>query len=191
VPPATEAKAASEANTPEAAFTEIVEKFRRGVEDEPIGFVVRDSDSGRKTMMTGHNKVSYELLPSKKDGDPLKAIIKVTSESRYSMQRTNEAGQNDSENEEADQSSDAQPAESDVQVFDSSIVSTPDQSAKPASPADAADSKAVVVARADDEFERSYELVYENGRWKLVTELDPDTEGLIKLAFDRALATQG
>jgi hypothetical protein len=187
---ATDSAAASKASAPEAVFVQIVEEFRRGVEGEPIGFVVKDG-AGRKTMMTGHNHVTHEMLPPKKDGDPLKAVIRVSSESRYSMQRTTESTDTESSNEPAEQPSNGQSAEGDVQIFDPSIASTPGQGAKSDAPANTADPKAVVVARDDNKDERSYELVYENGRWKLVTELDPNTEGLIKFAFERALATQG
>jgi hypothetical protein len=37
---------------------------------------------------------------------------------------------------------------------------------------------------------RKYELVYEGGRWALVTPLDPKTEQSIQHAFDVALRTQ-
>jgi hypothetical protein len=142
-------------------------------------------------MMTGRNQVTYEMLPPKKDGDPLKAVIRVTSQSQYSMQRSTESGATDSSNDAAEQPANGQSAEGDAQIFDPSVASTPRQGAKSAPPANTTDGKAVVVARADDKDERSYELVYENGRWKLVSELDPNTEGLIKFAFERALATQG
>jgi hypothetical protein len=187
VPAATETAAASNAGTPEAAFAEIVAEFRRGVEKTPIRLNVHDND-GSKTMMTGKNVVTHEVLPTKNEGDPLKAVIRVSSESRYSVQRSTESRKTNSSNDATEQSAST---DSNVQVFDSSIASTTSQSATSNPSAETADPKAVVVGMADEKDERAYELVYENGRWKLITELDPDTEGLIKLAFERALATQG
>jgi hypothetical protein len=184
--PATATSGESEANTPEATFTAIVEEFRRGVEEEPIGFVVQDG-AGGKTMMTGSNQVTHEILAPKNDGDPLKAVIRVTSETKYSMQRTTESGATET-NEAPKRSSNGALAEGDAQVFDPSIASTPGQNGKSASPTDSVTGKALIT---DEKDERSYELVYENGRWKLTTKLDDKTEGLIKLAFERALATQG
>ena len=37
---------------------------------------------------------------------------------------------------------------------------------------------------------RKYELVYQNGRWTLITELNTKTEQLIQNAFRNALDTQ-
>jgi hypothetical protein len=47
-----------------------------------------------------------------------------------------------------------------------------------------------VVARRPEEETRKYELDYVDGRWKLVTELNPDTESSIQNAFKNALDTQ-
>jgi hypothetical protein len=46
------------------------------------------------------------------------------------------------------------------------------------------------VARQRDEGQKDYELVHENGLWRLITELDPETEQAIREAFARALKTQ-
>src|SRR5688572_23283186 len=84
IPPAQVAKPG-----PEESFAVIVETFRRGVEDIPIGFVVRDTAGGH-SMMTGRNDVTHELIPPAKQGDPYKGVITVESESRYSLQRSEE-----------------------------------------------------------------------------------------------------
>jgi hypothetical protein len=142
--------------------------------------------SGSQTMMTGQNEVSHELIPPAKDGEPYKAIVIVTSQSRYSMQRS----PNEKKTEETDQSTESGGDNgSGVEVFDSEVASAPGSTARPASTQP--DKKGGAVARKDEKHESRYDLVYENGRWKLVTKLDPKTEGSIKLAFDRALQSQG
>ncbi|MCI0334994.1 MAG: hypothetical protein L0228_17440 [Planctomycetes bacterium] len=175
--------------TPEESFKLLVETFRRGIEDVPVGFVVQDG-SGSQTMMTGRNEVSHELLPPAKDGDPYKAVIIVKSQSRYSLQRSEKPDDAANSDQESDNES-FDPASDDgsgVQVFDSDLVSAPGADRRTTSKK--VDRNAVAVAQKVEEHERPYELVYENGRWKLVTKLDPKTEGSIKLAFDRALDSQ-
>ena len=68
--------------TPEESFNTIVETFRRRIEDTPVGFVASNS-TGRSSMI-GTNKVSSELIRPTNEADPYKAVITVTSESRYS-----------------------------------------------------------------------------------------------------------
>jgi hypothetical protein len=173
--------------TPEESFATIVETFRRGVEEVPIGFFVQDS-SGSQTMMTGKNTVAHKLVPPQKEGDPLKAEIKVTSSTQYTLQRSTEQSEAD-KTDQPDDTGDSS-NEADVEIFDSSVASAPNAASKPRATPGKLDAKSGSVLRQPNTFERTYELVYENGRWKLLTELDPKTEESIKLAFDRALGTQ-
>jgi hypothetical protein len=185
---ATVAPAASAPLSPKESFDAIVEIFRRGVEDVPIGFVVQD-DSGSQTMMTGRNTVTHELISPAKEGDPFKAVIKVSSESRYSLQRsTEEPNEEDSKQAATDSSADG----SDVQIFDPAVASAPGTNgADPRATGPKADKNVVSVAPpVDNKDERTYDLVHENGRWKLISKLDPKTEESIKFAFDRALESQ-
>jgi hypothetical protein len=178
--------------TPEESFAMIVETFRRGVEDVPIGFVVQDG-SGSQTMMTGRNTVTHELFPPAKQGDPFKAVIKVNSESRYSLQRSTEEPNTGDANQASDNSNaDSLADGSDVQIFDPAVASAPGANgADRRTTTPKAEKNAVAIAPpVENIHERAYHLVYENGRWKLVTELDPKTEGSIQLAFDRALESQ-
>src|SRR3954464_12354247 len=72
-------------STPEERFQHILESFRRKIEDQPVGFVV--SDGGSRTTMMGMNKVTSELIrPQNADGH-FKAVITVSSQSRYSLRR--------------------------------------------------------------------------------------------------------
>src|SRR5687768_11863660 len=72
--------------TPEESFDLIVATFKRGVEEIPIGFVVRRE--GGHSMMSGRNEVSHELIPPPKEGDPYKGIITVDSAWKYSLQQS-------------------------------------------------------------------------------------------------------
>lgn len=189
---ATAAPAVSAPLSPEESFAAIVEIFRRGVEDVPIGFVVQDA-SGSQTMMTGRNTVTHELISPTKEGDPFKAVIKVNSESTYSLQRsTEEPSEEDSEQAATDSNADSTADGSDVQIFDPSVASAPGANvAEPRAAVPKADKNVVTVAPPRDiKQERSYDLVHENGRWKLISKLDPRTEESIKFAFDRALDSQ-
>ena len=189
---ATANPATSAQPTPEENFATIVETFRRGVEDVPIGFVVQDG-SGSQTMMTGRNRVTHELFPPAKEGDPFKAVIKVNSESRYSLQRSTVDPKTEDSKQASDNSNaDSSGTGSDVQIFDPAVASAPGaNAADPRATTPKADKNVVTVAPpVENKHERTYHLVHENGRWKLVTKLDPKTEESIKFAFDRALNSQ-
>jgi hypothetical protein len=173
--------------TPEESFQGIIETFRQSVEDVPIGFVMQDGTGGQ-TMMTGRNEVTHELVQPTNDGDPYKAVITVISQSRYSLQRPIEDSQKQDAIQSEQTSGNGSTDESGVQVFDSDVVSTPGNPSN--ATAGSSKKNTAAVTRKEDQQERKYELLFENGRWKLTTKLDPKTEGSIKLAFDRALATQ-
>jgi hypothetical protein len=184
---ATNAAAKPALSTPEESFATVIENFRRGVEEIPIHLAVRDS-SGGETLMTGRNRVTYELLPPQNEGEPFKAKITVTSDTQYSVRRAPELPvENSNQSEDAGADS-ASTDSSDVQILDPAVASVP--SAGRSSTAGKSNGSVGKVVREENVLEREYELVHENGRWKLVTELDPATEESIKLAFDRALAAQ-
>ena len=173
---------------PEESFELIVETFRRGIEDIPIGFVMRQ-ESGQ-SMMVGKNEVSHQLIRPTMEGEPYRAIITVSSESRYSIQRNRE--ETEPEDEQEDQSvagnlfDDAQ--EDGQEIFDSELIGG--ASSKNETRRTMPGETEQFVARRPDKDERHYELVYENGRWNLITETDEETEKSIGDAFDRALKTQ-
>lgn len=176
--------------TAEESFAVIVETFRRGVEDVPIGFALPDG-SGNQSMMTGRNTVTPKLLPPAKAGEPFKAEIKVVSDIQYSLQRSSEnSGANETDQAEETGGDSPSTDDSDVQIFDPAVAGTPGGAAERRPTASKIDPNAKIIAGTKNSFERIYELVHEDGRWKLITKLDPKTEELIKLAFDRALESQ-
>jgi hypothetical protein len=186
------ATARSTESGPEESFAIIVETFRRGVEDIPIGFVVHEA--GGHSRMTGKNEVSHELIRPAKEGDRYRGVITVKSQSSYSIQRSVEAdGDVDTDGEVDEGTGSAAQSQEDpaAQVYDPGLVGASDAGAEASPPPTATpDSSDVTVTRRADRKKRQYELVYENGRWVLTTKLDPNTEQSIEYAFDRALKTQ-
>jgi hypothetical protein len=176
--------------SPEEAFDTIVETFRRRIEDTPVGFVV--SDSTGRTSMVGTNKVSSELIRPTNETDAYKAVITVTSESRYSILRTKK--EEDSEEESREQNGDAKSGnpitpngdDKGLESLDSELVSKP---APPEGPTGRLTQDVIKPPTLDKDV-RNYELVYKNGRWTLVTELNIKTEQSIQNAFRNALDTQ-
>jgi hypothetical protein len=174
---------------PEESFETIMEVFRRRMEETPIGFVVSDASS--RSTLTGMNKVSHELIKPANPGEPYKAVVTVTSQSRYWVARTKESDEADREREakEAAAKEDNLAAESgdeNAKSFDPSVSGAGDISRSRAGSL-TGDRTAIP---SSDKDERKYELDYENGRWKLVTALDPDTEQSVQNAFRNALDTQ-
>jgi hypothetical protein len=189
-PKATPVVAEPVTTTPEESFAAIVEVFRRGVEDVPIGFALPDG-SGNQSMMTGRNTVTPKLLPPVKDDEPFKAEIKVESNFQYSLQRSSEdSGADESGQAEDTRDDSSSTDDSDVQIFDPAVSSAPGGATERRSTASKVDPNAKIVASTTRKYERIYGLVHEEGRWKLITKLDPKTEESIKLAFDRALDSQ-
>lgn len=176
--------------SPEESLTRIMEIFRRGVEAVEIGFIVRDGDG--HSMMSGSNKVTHQLIPPGKDDPRYRAIITVSSQSRYSIQRSKD-GDETQQNQGKTTNSRPNPLaetgeEQGVEVLDPELLSAPRQDAENLGTNES--ERQVTVARRQSAAERKYELVYENDRWILVTPLDPETERSIQNAFDRALAEQ-
>lgn len=173
---------------PEESFELIVETFRRGIEDIPIGFVIRQ-ESGQ-SMMVGKNEVSHKLIRPTKEGEPYRAIITVASQSRYSIQRTrDETAQEDVEEPTASSDlTDVSEEENGQEIYDSELVGGTSSKNEPRRNPPGETEQ--FVARRPDEGQRDYELVYKEGEWRLITETDPETEQAIRDAFNRALKTQ-
>lgn len=169
---------------PEESFKVIEEMFRRRVAETPVGFVV--SDPRRRSTMTGTNKVSAELIRPTGPADPFKAVITVESQSRYSIKRLKDNSDAKAAEKNANTSGDSPLSDSGVEkgveVFDPTF-SKPVEITSTHNTDD-------VIARRPDEVVRHYELLYENGRWTLVTELNKETEQSIQNAFKSALDTQ-
>jgi hypothetical protein len=177
--------------TPEESFELIVETFRRGIEQRRMGFHM--PREGGHSMMAGSNEVTHELVRPAKEGDPYKGFITVLSKSQYSIQRsTDRQEENAQEEKPDDQESESLFGDagepSGNAILDSDLVSTSSASGSTSRPVSQASENTVI--RRPNESDRKYELIFKDGRWSLVTELDPETEQSIQYAFDYALNTQ-
>lgn len=170
----------------------VMDTFRRRMEDSPIGFVVSDA-SGRSTM-SGSNKVTYELIKPAKEGDPYKAEVTVESTSSYSILRTKDSGDEKQRDKGSNAKSDSLLKDADkergVESFDPSVAGGASESTEPSKSAATPHGGEGTVARRPDVERRTYELIYKDGRWGLVTELNKETEQSIQNAFRSALETQ-
>jgi hypothetical protein len=119
-------------------------------------------------------------------------VITVTSQSFYTILRTADPSKEDSR-DKADKEKSAgtlDESDPDATSFDSGdSLSTTDETGKPSAPTTRPGDGSVARREGDQEV-RKYELVYENGRWKLVTKLDEKTEKSIENAFNSALRVQ-
>jgi hypothetical protein len=170
--------------TPEESLQVILDTFKRGIEDVQAGFVAAEQNG--HTMLTTTNKVTHEIFPPAGENEPYRANIIVTSTSRFSMQRSESEEEKDrKKDKESQKSGSTDLSDPSADPNDAGIdlpSSIPNKSRINVNDGE--------VARIPDESKRVYELVYKDGRWTLVTELNKDTEKSIQNAFQHALATQ-
>jgi len=185
---------------PKESFDGIVQFVRRqletGTSDIPSGFVMEKD--GRRSQFVIRNDVTSELIPPSKEGDAYRATITVTSKSTYSLRRTEDSERTDGDNgkkgsgQNSEQRSlldDSDADSSGFAVFDNDLV-TPAPKANAKDDDASAEDATTVVTRQVDEDESTFDFVYENSKWVLKTEPDPETERAIKAAFERALRMQ-
>ena len=185
---------------PKESFDGIVQFVRRqletGTSEIPSGFVMEKH--GRRSQFVIRNDVTSELIPPSKEGEAYRATITVTSKSTYSLRRTEESERTDGDNgkrgsdegyESGSLLGDSDADSSGFAVFDNDLVSPAPKSGAKDKDA-AAEDATTVVTRQVDEDESKFDFAYENGKWVLKTEPDPETERSIKAAFERALRMQ-
>jgi hypothetical protein len=177
--------------TPEEGFEKVVEIFRDGMEiaGGSSGFVTQDAGAGSRFQV--HNTVTSELIAPSKPDEPYRGTITVSSQSIYSFHRQTDDDDkkdhkknNDQPANGPNQSSTLGNSDSDFKSFNQSVVSDPSQDDKGSSDGTPA------VERRPDNVDRTYQLVYQGGRWELVTKLDPKTEASVQHAFERAFRLQ-
>jgi len=176
--------------SPEESFATVMEVFRRRMEETPIGFVVSDASS--RSTLTGTNKVTDELIKPASPNEPYKAVVTVTSQSRYWVARTKEEDDADREREakEAaarDENLSTESGNGNAKSLDPPATAPPGGSS--GTRVGALTGERTALPSSDQDV-RKYELIYENGKWKLVTALDPETEQSVQNAFKNALDAQ-
>lgn len=175
--------------SPEEKFKQVMDSFRRKVEDQPIGFVV--ADGGSRSTMVGSNKVSYEITKPATPADHYKAVVTVASQSRYSLHRTKNTSEENEREKNARKQNQNSTDHGDKKFTDigSNLGSAPSQDSSPIASKSKQPDEDTVTRRPDEQI-RKYELTYENEHWQLVSKLDKKTEGSIQFAFDEALAAE-
>lgn len=157
------------------------------MEDTPVGFVVNNSNG--RSSLTGQNKVEYELIEPKTESDPYKAVVKVSTRSRYSVKVQTEVP-DESAREKNAKKGDLLPPEKNAkgqEPFDPTLGKASADDAKSAQvPTHTSEQ---VIPHEDNEV-RKYDLLYQDGKWILVTELNKETEQAVQNAFKTALDTQ-
>src|SRR5262249_24740133 len=90
-PAANNKQAAAAKPTPEVRYNNIMDSFRRKIDGQPVGFVV--TDNGRPSTLAGSTKVTSQLIrPETPDGH-FKAVVTVTTETRYSLRLVPKSGE--------------------------------------------------------------------------------------------------
>ncbi len=172
---------------PEESFEIIMETFRRRMEETPVGLVVNNPNG--RTTLTGTNKVSSELHPPKTADDPYKATITVKSQSRYSVKVQTETP-DEATREKGSKNDRLLPDKEQKgnEAFDSNVAKGSSDNSKTAGSGTHVSEQ--VLPPLKDEEVHNYDLVYQDGRWILVTELNKETEQAVQNAFKSALETQ-
>jgi hypothetical protein len=173
-------------NSPEDRFQNILESFRRKIEDQPVGFVV--AEGGSRTTMMGTNKVTSEVIrPETTDGH-FKAIITVSSHSGYSLRRAESERDKNSPSQGSSSLDDAKEKQG-IGILEPDLASSPHNESPQSAAKTTQPGENIVTRRPHDDI-RKYELVDDGDRWVLITKPDPKTEQSIAFAFSEALARQ-
>jgi len=174
--------------SPEESFQAIIDTFRRRMEESPIGYVVNNANG--RSSMTGANKVSYELMPPKTENEPYKATITVKSQFRYSVKVSSETPEEPAHEKNANRNDRLMPDKDQKgsEPFEPGVGKSSTESSKSAAPATHPTEQ--VLSPKPDVEERKYDLLYQDGRWILVTELNKETEQAVQNAFKSAFETQ-
>jgi hypothetical protein len=177
--------------TPEASFKEIVRLVTDGVDLQGVststGFVSQDDRASSRFQVS--NEVTSELIPPTDGSTAYRGTITVTSSSTYSLRRSaDDAGDKKDQDHSLNDNGFSLLDDTDD---DSGFDSMDDQLVSAAPDGDSSGGESIEsVQRRTAKDVRDYELAYENNRWVLKTELDPETERSIAKAFERALRLQ-
>lgn len=182
--------AVAEHSSPAESFEEIVKVFENGMElpGSNLSDVFRQ-DTGASSRIQVHNTVTSELIPPASADEPYRGTITVSSQSVYSMRRAVE-DKDESEDDDYQQAAGSnafgtESSNTEFQSFDQGLIANAPKDEKKAE-----SSETPIVQRRPEKDDRTYELLYRDGRWELITKLDPKTERSVANAFDRALRHQ-
>jgi hypothetical protein len=169
--------------TPEESFEQIVQLVRDGLEMPGGGAMMVTQRDGSSSRFQVHNTITSKVTPPAKPEGPYRATLTVTSRSVYSLRKIEE----EADEEPAEQSGFGMSEESEVgmEVMDEELVtSKPDTKT--------GGQELEKVQRHSDEEVRNIDFIYENERWILNSQIDPEARGEAALAgaIKRALNLQ-
>jgi hypothetical protein len=179
--------------SPEESFNEIARVMTKavgtGAGGVPSGFVSSDEDSRSRFVV--NNEVTSQLIPPTNGSSNYRGTITVTSRSYYSFRHAEGA------KGEGGKEPMAEAGGEDFNILGESVAAdefgaTNDGliSAAPTAEGETPGKSSERVEFREDKDVRTFELVYENGRWVLKTPPNPETEQAVIKAFDYALSQQ-
>ncbi len=165
--------------SPEVVFDEIVESVKEAMEStERRGMIVFDAET--RSRGTVRYAVTGRLVPPPDKATPLRGEVNIVVRSHFVAGEPPQPEQEEpAPVEEFDLPEGVELAEGvDPELF----ARMPREKDKPT----------IHTGQRSHEVrkETSYLLEYRNEEWQLVSELDPDVESALQMAFDRALARQ-
>lgn len=162
---------------PEDSFKFVVKTFRRNIE-RPNRQGFRSGSGGASSNFTYSDRVTEQFNPPSKEGGVFQGSIIITTISTYSITHAQE------EKEEKNSSSEDEKDRLDPADLTDLKSVAPSQGK-------GVDFRDSPVSRRETKEVQTYELEFQDGRWVLTTELDPDTERSLQEAFKHALRQQG
>ncbi len=167
--------------SPEQVFDEIVESVKEAMENsQNRGMILFDANSGSRG--TVRYTVTGKLVPPPDAATPLRGKVSIVVRSHFVSGQTPEPTEDEPEPEDdLGLPAGVELAEGvDPELF--APKPRPRANEKPPIDTD----KRTHELRE----ESSYLLEYQNGKWQLVSELDPKVESALQMAFDRAIDRQ-
>jgi hypothetical protein len=176
-------------STPQESLESVLTTFRRGMETG-AGSIVASSGSlahqdGGVSVYTIENQVSHEYLPAEQADGEHRAKITVESRSRFSIKPAQ--GNKDSRDDTSEKS--AREGAGTASGAAGAGVGGGLSSGGGSRSTSRGVGGEVPEAHKNTEI-RTYELAYRNGRWELVTAIDPETDKAALEAFKYAIQTQ-
>jgi hypothetical protein len=180
---------------PEKSFEEIAlivkSALETGAGGIQGGFVSEQANA--RSHFSVHNDVSSELIKPASADENYRAKITVKSHTLYSLRHLPDSDSKKSDTDKkktSGQDSGSNPLDDSKGINGSDTPTDSVSSSTTKSPKSVLGRPDDAVNSLSDEEVRTYDLVYENGRWALKTPLDLKTELSVKNAFDYALKLQ-
>lgn len=159
----------------ERQFDHIMQDIKRVVESkDPLRSETMPTVGGAGAEW--RTTVTHDLIKPENESDPYRAVIHVNTVSTITVIKID---QPDFEEKSKANDKQSETATEGLEGIEQLGEASPGLNI-PSSP----------IKTFDNSQSRDYEMIHENGRWRLLTELDPDTERTIEFAFSAAISRQ-